>query len=47
MIEEIENSYEARAELNMRSSLILKQFGLLYETDLVVLSANYYKPVKF
>ena len=43
---EIENYYEASAELNMRSSLILKQFGLLNESDTVVLSANYYKPVK-
>ena len=38
---EIENKYEQRAEMNQVCSLVLKFLGFLYETDLVILIANY------
>ena len=43
---QVENNYEARAEMNQKSSLMLKRLRLLHESDLVVLSADFYKPVK-
>lgn len=38
----VENNYRQRAEMNQHCSIIMSNFGLLYETDLIVLSANYY-----
>lgn len=37
----IKNSYEAKAGMNQQCSMILDAFGLLNETNLVVLTANY------
>jgi len=41
---EIRLSYSYRALLNKKTSNILSAFGLLFETDLIALSADYYKP---
>ena len=37
----VENNYQARAEMNLKSSLMLKIFGLIDETDLIILSADF------
>lgn len=37
----VENSYEQRAEMNQVCSLVMHFLGLNYETDLIVLSADY------
>ena len=37
-----ENYYAQRAEMNQHCSIIMSNFGLLDETDLMVISADYY-----
>ena len=41
---ELINSYEARAALNASCSSVMDFFGMLNESELIVLSANYKKP---
>lgn len=38
------NDYEARTSLNASCSTVIDFFGLLNETELIILSANYKKP---
>ena len=41
MKSEVQNTYQMRTEMNNESSMVLRLLGLLHETDLFILSAQF------